>query len=72
VLVGLLVAEVAELLDALGADGERRVWYFTVEHAAAGLGGIMLTELLMHGRDIAKALRRPWLAPRFGRAFAET
>jgi hypothetical protein len=59
-LAGLLVAEVAALLDALGPDGERRVWYFTVEHTAAGLGGIMLTELLMHGLDLAGAVRRPW------------
>jgi len=55
-----LTVEVAALLDALSDDAGRRVWYFTVEHTAAGLGGIMLTELLMHGWDLADALRRPW------------
>jgi uncharacterized protein (TIGR03083 family) len=59
-LADLLAAEVAALLDALGDDGERPVWYFTVEHTAAGLGGIMLTELLMHGWDLADARGRPW------------
>jgi hypothetical protein len=59
-LAGLLGTEVVALLDALGDDGGRQVWYFTREHTAAGLGGIMLNELLMHGRDLAGALRRPW------------
>lgn len=53
-------ARIAGLLDALGADGQRRVWYFTVAHTAAGIGAIMLTELLMHGLDLARANRQPW------------
>jgi uncharacterized protein (TIGR03083 family) len=60
VLADLLGAEVAALVDALGTDGERRVWYHTVEHTAAGLGGIMLSELLMHGWDLAQVGGRPW------------
>jgi uncharacterized protein (TIGR03083 family) len=55
-----LGVEVAGLLDALGDDGGRTVWYFTAEHTAAGIGGIMLTELLIHGWDLADAQRRPW------------
>lgn len=55
-----LSAEVAALLDALGDDGDRPVWYFTTPHTAAGLGAIMLTELLVHGCDLADSGGRPW------------
>ncbi|HEV2780997.1 MAG TPA: maleylpyruvate isomerase N-terminal domain-containing protein [Actinophytocola sp.] len=56
----LLTADVTTLLDTLGTDGRHRAWYFTLPHTAAGLGAIMLTELLMHGLDLARALRQPW------------
>jgi len=59
-LADLLRVEVAGRLDAYGDDGARQVWYFTVEHTVAGLGGIMLTELLVHGGDLADARREPW------------
>lgn len=59
-LADLLTTEVAELLDMLGTDGQRTVYYFTIRHTAAGVGSIMLTELLVHGLDLARAIRRPW------------
>jgi hypothetical protein len=52
--------EVRRLLDVLGPDGDRPVHYFTVPHTAAGLGGILLAELLVHGLDLADAQRHPW------------
>jgi hypothetical protein len=36
------------------------VWYFTVPHTAAGVGASMLSELLLHGLDLARARERPW------------
>ncbi|HEY0639128.1 MAG TPA: hypothetical protein VGD67_15870 [Pseudonocardiaceae bacterium] len=59
-----LEAEVAALLDELGPDGGRRAWYFTVPHTSAGLGGVMLAELLLHGKDLATAAGRPWTITR--------
>jgi uncharacterized protein (TIGR03083 family) len=55
-----LEAEVAALLAAFGDDGQRRVWYFTVPHTAAGVGASLLSELLLHGLDLARASGRPW------------
>lgn len=59
-LADLLTADVTTLLDTLGPDGRQRAWYFTLPHTVAGLGAILLTELLMHGLDLARALRQPW------------
>lgn len=59
-LADLLAAEITELLDVLGPDGDRPAWYFACPHTSAGLGAIMLTELLMHGLDLARATGRPW------------
>jgi hypothetical protein len=63
----LLTTEVDELLATLGPDGDRPVRYFRAPNTAAGVGGIMLTELLIHGADPARALRRPEAVA--GRAF---
>ncbi len=59
-LADLLEVEVAALLEVLGEDGEQPVWYFTVEHTVAGVGGILLGELLLHGLDLARACQRSW------------
>lgn len=59
-LADLLTAEVDVLLDVLGPDGNRPTWYFACPHTSAGLGAIMLTELLVHGLDLAQAAGRPW------------
>lgn len=60
VLADRLTTEVDTLLAALGNDGDRPIRYFRLPHTVAGLGGIMLTELLVHGADLARALHRPW------------
>ncbi|TWP46774.1 hypothetical protein FKR81_34890 [Lentzea tibetensis] len=59
-LAGLLEAEMASFLAASGADGQRRAWYFTVPHTVEGVGASLLSELLLHGTDLARALGRPW------------
>lgn len=58
-LAELLEAEVAAFLEASGDDGQRRAWYFTVPHTVAGVGASLLSELLLHGTDLARALGRP-------------
>ncbi|MFI7678993.1 maleylpyruvate isomerase N-terminal domain-containing protein [Actinophytocola sp. NPDC049390] len=63
-LADLLTSEVGVLLDVLGPDGDRPTWYFACPHTSAGLGAIMLTELLMHGLDLAQATGRPCPSPR--------
>jgi uncharacterized protein (TIGR03083 family) len=60
VLADLLADDVADLLAALGDDGDRPVPYFAAEHTAAGMAGILLGELLLHGLDLARAVSRPW------------
>jgi len=52
-LADLLAGEIAGFLDDCGPDGDRAVYYFTVRHTAAGIAGILLAELLMHGSDLA-------------------
>lgn len=59
-LADLLEVEVTTLLEAFGDDGEQPTWYFTVEHTVAGIGAILLSELLLHGLDLARACQRPW------------
>lgn len=59
-LADLLEVEVTTLLEAFGEDGKHPVWYFTVAHTVAGVGGILLGELLLHGLDLAQACQRPW------------
>jgi hypothetical protein len=59
-LADLLVAEVDDLLEQLGDDGSRPVPFFGMEHSVAGLGGVLLGELLLHGLDRARPQERPW------------
>jgi uncharacterized protein (TIGR03083 family) len=59
-LADLLEAETAQLLDVLGNDGNRVVPFFGMKHTVAGVGGVMLGELLLHGLDLARALGKPW------------
>jgi hypothetical protein len=59
-LAGLLVSEVGELVGVLGDDGDRAVSFFGMHHTVQGVGGVMLGELLLHGFDLARPLRRPW------------
>lgn len=52
-LADLLSEEVAALLDDLGDHGDRVVPFFGMEHTVAGLAGVLLGELLLHGMDLA-------------------
>jgi hypothetical protein len=60
VLADLLETEVDRLAPRLGENGDRHVWFFTVDHTAEGVGGILLTELLVHGLDLARSRSTPW------------
>jgi hypothetical protein len=53
---------VARFLDATaGRSGDEPYdWYATVESTQGAMTGIMLGEVVLHGHDIALALRRPW------------
>jgi len=59
-LAGQLVSDVAELIRVLDDDGDRAVPFFGMHHTVQGIGGVMLGELLLHGLDLARPLRRPW------------
>lgn len=59
-LADLLESDTAELLTALGDEGERPVPFFAMEHTVSGVAGVLLGELLIHGIDLARLLRRPW------------
>jgi uncharacterized protein (TIGR03083 family) len=59
-LADALEADVADLLEALGEDGDRKVHYFAADHTAAGVAGILLGELLLHGLDLARTASEPW------------
>lgn len=56
----LLESETAQLLVLLGNNGNRAVPFFGMQHTVAGVGGVLLGELLLHGLDLARALRKPW------------
>lgn len=60
-LADLLDAGIADLLNALGGDGDRPVPFFGMEHTVSGVGGVMLGELLVHGLDLTRMLGRPWV-----------
>jgi len=59
-LAELLETETVELLGVLGDDGDRTVPFFAMQHTAAGVGGVLLGELLVHGMDLAAAVGAPW------------
>jgi uncharacterized protein (TIGR03083 family) len=63
-LADMLVADVDELSARLGHDGARPVPFFGMTHTAEGAGAVMLGELLLHGLDLARALRRRWVIGR--------
>lgn len=55
-----LEAGTASLLGELGDDGTRGVQFFGMTHSVAGVGGLMLGEVLVHGRDLAKTIAQDW------------
>jgi uncharacterized protein (TIGR03083 family) len=59
-LAALLEADTAELLDQLGDDGDRTVLFYGMRYSVAGVGGTLLGELLVHGRDLARMLGKAW------------
>ncbi|GLZ33523.1 hypothetical protein Lesp02_57110 [Lentzea sp. NBRC 105346] len=62
-LATLLEAEVGKLLAAF-IDGDRPVWYYTARLDEYAVTASMLSELLLHGTDLARALGRPWTITR--------
>ena len=58
-LADLLESEVRQLLAVLGPDGTRPVPFYSMVHKASGVGGVLLNELLMHHRDLGRALGEP-------------
>lgn len=63
-LANRLESETTNLLARLGDDGDQPVPFFGMQHTAAGVGGILLGELLVHGLDLARALDQPWVIRR--------
>jgi hypothetical protein len=63
-LADMLVSDVDDLVAHLGDDGSRPVPFFGMTHTAEAVGAVMLGELLLHGLDLARALRRPWVIGR--------
>jgi uncharacterized protein (TIGR03083 family) len=59
-LADLLEADSAELLNLLGHDGDRAVLFYGVQSSVVGVGGALLGELLVHGRDLARMLGKAW------------
>lgn len=55
-LADLLESEVRQLLELLGSDGARSVPFYSMVHTTSGVGGVVLNELLMHHRDMGRAL----------------
>ena len=62
VLAGLLEASVDELLRSTADLSASSIvpWHSRTELPLGGMFGIVLAELLLHGRDIAQALRERW------------
>jgi hypothetical protein len=56
----VLVSNTRDLMAELGEDGDRPVPFFGMQHTAAGVGGVLLGELLVHGLDLARTFHRPW------------
>lgn len=59
-LADLLEADTAELLNQLGHDGDRTVLFYGMQYSVVGVGGVLLGELLVHGRDLARMLGKAW------------
>ena len=59
-LADLLEADTAELLNQLSDDGDRAVRFYGMQYSVVGVGGCLLGELLVHGRDLARMLGRTW------------
>lgn len=59
-LAALLIEENQNLLDGLGADGDRPLRWYDVEVPTSSFAGVWLGELLIHGLDLARTLDRAW------------
>ncbi len=52
-LADLLEADMAALLETLGPDGDRTVKFYEHDHSVIGVGGIALSEVLVHHHDLS-------------------
>jgi uncharacterized protein (TIGR03083 family) len=59
-LADAIEVEVGDFMERLGNDAAAPFPFYGLTHTVAGISGILLGELLIHGLDLARLLGRPW------------
>ena len=60
VLARVIEDRAAEAVEQLGDDANRRVYEFGIQRTIASYAGLLLGELVIHGRDLARTLHQRW------------